>query len=81
MDDGHVVRASVRDEGPGVPEAHRARIFDRFYRVDPARAAGGVGLGLAIVKGIVELHGGTVSVASAPGRGTCVTLLLPVEGG
>jgi heavy metal sensor kinase len=54
----------VRDNGPGIPAEHRARVFERFYRVDDARtqAAGGAGLGLALVRSIVELHGGTVAL-------------------
>jgi two-component system heavy metal sensor histidine kinase CusS len=73
------VRVEVTDTGCGIPEAHQPRLFERFFRVDRARssASGGVGLGLAIVKGIAELHGGSVSLTSAPGRGTRVTLLLP----
>ncbi|MEJ5248107.1 MAG: HAMP domain-containing sensor histidine kinase [Caldilinea sp.] len=56
------VQFSVRDNGPGIPEAERERIWERFYRLDRARTAGGSGLGLAIVKEIVEAHGGTVGV-------------------
>ncbi len=66
----------VEDNGPGIPEADRERIFERFYRVDKARSreTGGAGLGLAIVKHLVELHGGQISVESAPGRGSKFTL-------
>lgn len=62
----------VRDDGPGIPAEHLPRLFERFYRVEQARSrdAGGTGLGLAIVKHIVQQHGGTVGVASEPGRGT-----------
>src|SRR5262249_35796547 len=69
----------VADTGRGVAPEHLPRLFDRFYRVDPARssASGSVGLGLAIVKGIAELHGGSVTLTSEIGRGTRVTLLLP----
>lgn len=75
---GGQLRLTVRDTGPGIKKAHVSRIFDRFYRVDSARAAdaGGAGLGLAIVKSIVTLHGGAVEVATAEGKGTSVTLLL-----
>ncbi len=65
-------RFAVTDTGPGIDPRHQARIFERFYRVDPgrSRAVGGTGLGLSIVKHIVERHGGRVGVESAPGRGT-----------
>jgi two-component system sensor histidine kinase MprB len=53
-------RLEVRDEGPGIPDADQARVFDRFYRSDTARTEPGSGLGLAIVKQAVERHGGTV---------------------
>jgi two-component system heavy metal sensor histidine kinase CusS len=73
------VRLEVEDTGCGIAAEHLPHVLDRFYRADRSRSssAGGVGLGLAIVKGIVELHGGSVSVASEPGCGTCVTLVLP----
>ncbi|MBV9120350.1 MAG: HAMP domain-containing histidine kinase [Chloroflexi bacterium] len=71
--------ATVRDNGEGIATEHQARIFDRFYRVDPARShdQGSAGLGLAIVKSIVVQHGGTVSVTSAPGSGTVFVVVLP----
>ena len=60
---------SVADEGIGIPEAEQERVFERFYRVDPARAraTGGTGLGLAIVKHVVTNHGGSVSLWSVGG--------------
>jgi two-component system heavy metal sensor histidine kinase CusS len=66
----------VADTGCGIPAAHLPHVFDRFFRVDQVRSSstGNVGLGLAIVKSIVELHGGTVRIASEVGRGTRVTL-------
>lgn len=66
-----VVRLDVDDDGPGVPEGERARIFERFVRLDEARARrqGGSGLGLAIVAELVAVHGGTVRVGTAPGLG------------
>ncbi|MFG1875052.1 DUF4153 domain-containing protein [Sphaerisporangium sp. NPDC049003] len=66
--EGAGVRLSVTDEGPGIPEPERPRVFERFSRLDTARAAdaGGAGLGLAIVKEIVELHGGSIRVADSP---------------
>jgi two-component system sensor histidine kinase BaeS len=74
---GFVVLA-VEDDGEGIPAEHQTHIFDRFYKVDAARGpAGGSGLGLSIVKAIVERHGGRVSVASAPGRGSVFEMHLP----
>jgi two-component system phosphate regulon sensor histidine kinase PhoR len=66
------IRVTVRDTGVGIPEADLPRVFERFYRVDKARAreAGGTGLGLSIVKHLVEAHGGEVSVESRQPGGT-----------
>jgi two-component system, OmpR family, heavy metal sensor histidine kinase CusS len=74
--EGERLFLTVSDTGPGIPKAHVARIFDRFYRVDEARtpAEGGAGLGLAIVKSIAHLHGGEVHVDTAEGRGTSITM-------
>jgi two-component system sensor histidine kinase SenX3 len=73
------VDISVTDQGIGIAETERDRIFERFYRVDPARsrATGGTGLGLAIVKNIVSNHLGMVSVWSAVGSGSTFTIRLP----
>jgi len=73
------VEVAVTDQGIGIPEADLDRIFERFYRVDPARsrATGGTGLGLSIVKHVVANHGGEVSVWSVPGEGSTFTLKLP----
>ena len=76
---GESVEVSVTDSGGGIAAEHLPRVFDRFYRVDAARGAEGTGLGLALVKSIVELHGGTVSIASEIDRGTTVALALPNE--
>jgi heavy metal sensor kinase len=69
----------VRDNGPGIAAAELPRIFDRFYRGDPARSRGGTGLGLALTKAIVDLHGGTISVESAVGQGSTFEIRLPVQ--
>lgn len=73
------VRIVVEDNGIGVPANEVGHVFDRFYRVDKARAkeTGGSGLGLAIVKSIAELHGGDISMESTQGKGTSVTIMLP----
>ncbi|NUM68841.1 ATP-binding protein [candidate division KSB1 bacterium] len=70
----------VCDTGSGIPAEELPRIFDRFYRVDKARASdtGGSGLGLAICQWIVAAHGGTIAVTSAPGEGTTVRVMLPI---
>lgn len=72
----------VRDSGPGIPEIHLPRVFERFYRVEKSRSRelGGTGLGLAIVKHIAQLHGGSVTVQSKPGAGTAFTLRIPRRG-
>jgi heavy metal sensor kinase len=71
----------VRDTGIGIPESAQPRVFDRFYRVDKARARamGGAGLGLSIAQWIVEVHGGEISVASVPGEGSTFTVVLPLN--
>ncbi|WP_018505227.1 sensor histidine kinase [Parafrankia discariae] len=76
---GATIEISVADEGIGIAEKDLERVFERFYRADPARsrATGGTGLGLAIVKHIATNHGGSVSVWSAEGRGSTFTLRLP----
>ena len=78
------VQVSVSDTGPGIPATDLPHLFDRFFQsrsnVAPATGEGGKGLGLAIVKRIAELHGGSVLVASEPGSGTRVTVLLPAAG-
>lgn len=79
---GGMVRLTVTDEGEGIAAEHLPRLTERFYRVDAgrSRALGGTGLGLAIVKHIVERHRGRLEIASTPGVGTRVTILLPVTG-
>jgi two-component system OmpR family sensor kinase len=77
--DGDQVRVEVADEGPGLPSEQVARLFERFYRVDPSRsrARGGSGLGLAIVQAIVHASHGTVTCTSTPGSGTSFVVMLP----
>jgi two-component system phosphate regulon sensor histidine kinase PhoR len=72
----------VTDTGEGIPESELPRVFERFYRVDKARArqTGGTGLGLAIVRHVAESHGGAVKVDSELGRGTTFTVTLPLAG-
>jgi two-component system phosphate regulon sensor histidine kinase PhoR len=72
----------VRDTGCGIDAEHLPRLFERFYRVDKARSRklGGTGLGLAIVKHIAQVHGGTVSVESAPGKGSTFEIRIPGAG-
>jgi two-component system, OmpR family, phosphate regulon sensor histidine kinase PhoR len=74
-----LVRLDIRDTGPGIPGDHLPRLFERFYRVDPARSRelGGTGLGLAIVKHLVEAHGGRVEALSTLGAGTTIRIHLP----
>jgi two-component system sensor histidine kinase SenX3 len=74
-----VVEITVSDQGIGISLEEQGRVFERFYRVDPARsrATGGTGLGLAIVKNVCENHGGEVSLWSVPGQGSTFTMKLP----
>jgi signal transduction histidine kinase len=71
------VRVEVRDAGPGLPKGSEDRIFERFYRADPARSGEGTGLGLSIARAIVEAHGGTIRAQNADGGGAAVTIELP----
>ncbi len=70
----------VSDNGPGIPESEKQRIFDRFYRgssPDSRRRTPGSGVGLAVVSEIVAAHGGTIDVESGPDKGSTFTLRLP----
>jgi two-component system sensor histidine kinase SenX3 len=74
-----IIEVAVTDQGVGIPDDERDRVFERFYRSDPARSrnTGGSGLGLAIVKHVVQNHGGDVRVWSQPGNGSTFTIRLP----
>lgn len=78
---GNMIEMWVRDDGPGIPAESRDRVFERFYRVDRARArdTGGTGLGLSIVKHIVQAHGGEVWLESELGTGTTFHFTLPQD--
>lgn len=78
--EGALVAISVRDHGPGLTATQAARVFDKFYRVDSGltRATEGTGLGLALCRGVVEAHGGHISVEATPGQGCTFTFTLPV---
>ena len=75
------VALSVADDGIGIPAEHRARVFERFYRVDKShsRATGGTGLGLSIVKHAAQYHNADISLESEEGRGTKITVTFPRE--
>jgi two-component system phosphate regulon sensor histidine kinase PhoR len=77
--EGDGVALYVRDTGSGIAGEHLPRVFERFYRADPARSRqeGGTGLGLAIVRHLVEAHGGIVTIESTLGRGTQVRMFFP----
>lgn len=79
---GDLIEIAVTDQGIGISEKDRERVFERFYRVDPARSrqTGGTGLGLAIVKHVAASHGGEVTVWSSEGQGSTFTLRLPEAG-
>lgn len=79
--DAGMVTVSVRDSGVGIPPQDVARIFERFYKADRARAGGGTGLGLAIAKHIVHAHEGEIWVESEQGKGSCFYFTLPQTNG
>jgi signal transduction histidine kinase len=81
--DGDRVLLSVTDRGIGIPSAEQRKIFEKFYRAENSlvHETKGSGLGLALVRHIVEAHGGSVSVESAPGKGSTFTIALPVPDG
>ena len=69
----------MHDTGPGIPAAHRQRIFERFYRVDQGRSSdsGGVGLGLAIARWAIEANGGRIELEGDKGEGSLFRVVLP----
>jgi two-component system sensor histidine kinase SenX3 len=79
--ENEIITISVADQGIGIPESEVDRIFERFYRVDPARSreTGGTGLGLSIVKHIVIKHGGEISVWSSENVGSTFSIRLPIQ--
>jgi signal transduction histidine kinase len=70
---------SVNDHGPGIPPETKDKVFDWFETDSMGSQHRGPGLGLSLVRSFVELHGGTVTIDSAPGQGTTVTCVFPVE--
>ena len=79
--EGSEAVCEIRDAGPGMDDATRQRVFEKFYQGDTAHATEGNGLGLALVRRIVDLCGGSVGVDSAPGQGATFTVRLPLEEG
>ena len=79
--DGQHLRLAVRDQGIGMEQHELRKIFQKFYRTGRAVESGeaGTGIGLSIVEQIVLHHGGRIEVTSAPGNGSCFTLVLPVK--
>jgi len=77
--EGSEWRVDVADTGTGIPEADQPHIFDRFYRANKARSAGGAGLGLSIARWIAALHKGTLTLAASSPAGTTFTLRLPIN--
>ncbi|NJN99212.1 MAG: sensor histidine kinase [Anaerolineales bacterium] len=73
------LQITVADDGPGIPSDDLPHLFKELFRGQQSRHTGGSGLGLAIVRRIVEQHGGQISCASEPGRGTAFHITLPVE--
>jgi signal transduction histidine kinase len=80
--EGRTVRIEVEDEGPGIPEDEASRVFERFYRADPARSStsGGTGLGLAIARWIVDMHGGEIRAEHRAPHGCRMVVILPAHG-
>jgi len=81
LKDGKEAVIKVEDNGPGIPDSEKERIFERFYRLDDSRArdTGGTGLGLAIAKEAVLMHGGTITVSSEGEMGSIFSIYLPTD--
>ncbi len=77
--EGQFVLLRVTDYGIGIPASEQTHIFEPFYRAQNVSGIGGTGLGLSVVKDIIELHSGTISLTSELGKGTQITILLPVK--
>lgn len=77
-DDGGVPVLEIGDDGPGIPEPHRDRVFERFYRVESSRSTSGNGLGLSLVKSIADLHGAQISIDPAA-TGTVLSVRFPID--
>ena len=77
---GKTIAITIDDDGPGIPEAELAKVFQPFYRVEDSRSrdTGGTGLGLAIAQAIVQAHGGELTLANRPGGGLRARIELPV---
>jgi signal transduction histidine kinase len=78
--DGNKAALEVKDQGIGIAEENQKRIFQRFERAGPVAETGGLGLGLYIVRSIVEMHGGSIELHSALGRGSTFVMRLPLGG-
>ncbi|HXC16515.1 MAG TPA: ATP-binding protein [Holophagaceae bacterium] len=77
--EGNLLRWTILDRGPGIPESEQARVFERFYRTSAARAVPGTGLGLAIVKHLARLMGGEITLHSESGKGAAFTFTMPLQ--
>jgi len=77
--DGNKMVVTVTDTGIGISPEDQNRVFHKFERVDPNARESGAGLGLALTKSLIELHGGTVELESAPGKGTRAVCRIPVR--
>jgi two-component system phosphate regulon sensor histidine kinase PhoR len=77
---GDTILFSIQDTGPGIPPEDLPRIFERFYKTDPARSSSGTGLGLSIARHLVEAHGGKIWAESIEGEGSTFNFTVPIAG-